>query len=174
MSGNVSTKDDVVSAGAPLPRLARAEALDGRKVALTWRNGDTRTVDLAPVLASRRIFIPLRGDDALFRTLRVSEFGDAIEWEGGLDLSAVWLDRLPDAGFTNAAFRDAMAGLGLSLEGMASALGISRRLVAEYRKDKPIPRHIGLATQFLLLRRTDATSKRRAVDTSSAETGPRP
>jgi hypothetical protein len=100
MSGNASTKGEIVSAGRPLPRLAKAKALEGRKVALTWRSGDTKTVDLTPALASRRIYIRLRNDDALFPTLRVSEFGDAIEWDGDVDLSAVWLDRLPDVGFT--------------------------------------------------------------------------
>ncbi|MFB9952628.1 hypothetical protein ACFFP0_27600 [Rhizobium puerariae] len=38
----------------------------------------------------------------------------------------------------------------MSLEGMASALEISRRLVADYRKDKPIPRHVALATRYLV------------------------
>jgi hypothetical protein len=33
---------------------------------------------------------------------------------------------------------------------MAAALEISRRLVADYRKDKPIPRHIALATRYLI------------------------
>ncbi|GAC1045900.1 hypothetical protein [Rhizobium sp. No.120] len=30
------------------------------------------------------------------------------------------------------------------------ALDISRRLVADYRKDKPIPRHIAFATRYLV------------------------
>jgi hypothetical protein len=152
MNGPVSTKDEIVSVGAPLPRIGSAEPLDGRKVLITWRNGETKTVDLAPALASRRIYMPLRSDDALFQSLHVSEFGDAIEWDGGLDFSASWLERLPSVGFTNADFRAAMSELGLSLEGMAAALEISRRLVAEYRKDKPIPHHIALATQYLAMR----------------------
>jgi hypothetical protein len=126
--------------------------LDGRTVSVTWLDGETKMVDLAPALASRRVYIPLRDDDTLFRTLRVSEFGDAIEWDGGLDFSAVWLESLPALGFSNAQFRAAMSTLGLSLDGMAAALEISRRLVAEYRKDKPVPRHIALATQYLLIR----------------------
>ena len=32
----------------------------------------------------------------------------------------------------------------------ALALDISRRLVADYRKDKPIPRHIAFATRYLV------------------------
>ena len=151
---------DIIAVGDPLPRIASARPLDGRKVAVTWRAGGTRVVDLAPALASRRIYIPLREDDALFSTLRVSEYGDAIEWDGGLDFSAVWLDRLPSVEFDNAAFRKAMDELDMSLDGMAAQLEISRRLVADYRKDKPIPRHIALATRYLVEHR--APSRRSA------------
>lgn len=47
---------------------------------------------------------------------------------------------------------DAMDKLHLTLDGMAARLGIARRLVADYRKDKPIPKHIALATKYLLSR----------------------
>jgi hypothetical protein len=40
--------------------------------------------------------------------------------------------------------------LNLSNEGMAADLEISQSQVAEYKKDKPIPRHIALATRYLL------------------------
>lgn len=142
--------DEIIRVGNPLPRIASAEPVGRRLVRITWRSGEQQTVDLAPVLASRRIYIPLRDNDELFRTLRVSEFGDAIEWDGGIDLSAVWIKRLPPYDFDNQAFRQAMEQLGLSLDGMAAQLEISRRQVADYRKDKPIPRHIALATQYLV------------------------
>lgn len=150
MNGHVSTADDVVVVGESLPRIRSAHRIGGRKVLLTFRSGETRIVDLAPALASRRIYLPLRDDDALFSTLRVSELGDAIEWRNGLDFSAIWLARLPNIEFANADFRDAMDALEMSLDGMAAELGISRRLVAAYRKDKPIPRHIAFATRYLV------------------------
>lgn len=150
MNGTASMNADVVAVGAPLPRIATATPLSGRKVTVVWRDGGTKTVDLAPALNSRRVYIPLRDDDKLFGTLRVSEYGDAIEWDGDLDFSAVWIDHLPSVDFDNAAFREAMSRLGLSLDGMAAQLEISRRLVADYRKDKPIPRYIALATQYLI------------------------
>ncbi|MDC7789809.1 DUF2442 domain-containing protein [Rhodoplanes sp. TEM] len=152
MNGAASTNDEVVRVGPALPRIAAATPLDGRKVAVTWRSGETRIVDLAPALESRRIYIPLRADDALFRTLRVSAHGDAIEWDGGLDVSAIWLDRLPPVAFDNADFRRAMDDLDMTLDGMAAQLEVSRRLVAGYRKDKPIPRHIALAVRYLVER----------------------
>lgn len=139
------------SAGAPLPRIAAATVLDGRLVHVRFASGEEKTVDLAPALASRRIFIPLRENDDLFRRMKISPWADALEWPGpDLEFSAEWLEALPPVTFTNAEFRAAMEALGLSLDGMAAALEISRRLVASYRKDKPIPRHIALATRYLL------------------------
>lgn len=151
MNGTASINDDdIVSAGAPLPRLTNVVALDRRKVRVTFESGASKVVDLAPALASRRVYIPLRDDDALFLALRVSEYRNAIEWDGGLDFSAIWLEALPPVDFDNTQFREAMDELDLSLEGMAAQLEISRRLVADYRKDKPIPRHIALATRYLV------------------------
>ncbi|MFY8106360.1 MAG: DUF2442 domain-containing protein [Elstera sp.] len=142
--------DDIIQVGAPLPRIAEAVPLDGRKLRITWTTGETVTVDIAPVLHSRRLYIPLRQDDALFRSLRISAHGDAIEWSDDLDLSAVWLARLPSITFDNEDFRRAMDVLGMTLDGMAEALEVSRRRVAAWRKDQPIPRHIGLATRYLV------------------------
>jgi hypothetical protein len=151
MRGTASTlDDDIVSKGAPLPRITDAVPLDGRRIRVTFDDGLTKTVDLAPALESRRIFIRLRDDDALFRSFRISEYRNAIEWDDELDFSAVWLERLPPADFGNSEFRAAMEQLGMTLDGMAHALEISRRLVADYRKDKPIPNHIGLATRYLV------------------------
>ncbi|MGH2343107.1 DUF2442 domain-containing protein [Segnochrobactraceae bacterium EtOH-i3] len=154
MSGTASTApdaDDVISVGAPLPDLIEATPLAGRLVYIRFASGVEKTVDLAPALASRRIFIPLREDDALFRKMTISPWADALTWPGpDLEFPADWLEDLPPATFSNTEFRDAMDRLGLSLDGMAAALEISRRLVADYRKDKPIPRHIALATRYLV------------------------
>jgi hypothetical protein len=145
------TDDDIITVGRAIPRIAKAVPLDGRRVEITWRDGGAKVVDLTAALVSRRVFIPLRADDDLFKTLRVSEYGDALEWDGpDLEFPASWLDRLPDADFTNEDFRRAMDSLHLSLDGMAAGLGLSRSLIAEYRKDKPIPRHVALATRYLL------------------------
>lgn len=143
-------RDDIIAVGRPLPRIAHAVPLDGRKVKVIWAEGSVKVVDLGGALASRRIYIPLRDDDDLFRSLRVTDYGDGIAWGDDLDFSAVWLDRLPEADFTNEEFRNAMEILKRSNEGMAADLEISRSQVAEYKKDKPIPRHIALATRYLL------------------------
>lgn len=154
MNGNVSildaADDEIISAGAPLPRLAAAVPLDGRKLRVRFEDGREKTVDLAPALESRRFYKPLREDDALFRSFCISEYRDSIEWSGDLDFSALWLDALPEAEFSNEEFRAAMDRMGMTLDGMAEALEVSRRLIADYRKDKRIPRHIGLATRYLV------------------------
>jgi hypothetical protein len=141
--------EDMIVVGRALPRLLSAAPLTGRNVRLRFDDGSERIIDLSPALASKRIFLPLRTDDALFRTLRVSEYGDSIEWDGGLDFSAIWLDRLPNAAMSNDEFRDIMSDLGMTLDGMALALEISRRQVAHYRDNASIPKHIALATRYL-------------------------
>jgi hypothetical protein len=113
--------DTIISAGSPLPRIARATARDQRKVEIVWADGRQEVVDLMPALASRRIYKPLRENDALFATLRVSEYGDAIEWDGDLDFSAVWIDRLTPVEFGNAEFRDAMDALRPCRRGLGPA-----------------------------------------------------
>jgi hypothetical protein len=135
---------------APLPRIEAAQALDGRTVRVTWRGGGTEDIEVAAALVSRRIFIRLRTDDELFKTLRVNEDGNAIEWEDGTELTAIWLQRLAPSAIANAEFRAAMDELGYTLDGMAARLGLSRRLIADYRRDKPIPETVGLAVRYLI------------------------
>lgn len=149
-NGVASMSDDIISVGTPLPRIAAAKWLGKRVVRVTWKSGDVSVVDLAPALLSRRFYIPLRDDDVLFAKLRVEEYGTAIEWPGDIDFSALWLSKLPSVEFDNEAFREAMDDLGMTLDGMAAALEISRRQVADYRKEKPIPRNVAYATRYLV------------------------
>ncbi len=97
-------------------------ALDGRKLRVTFEDGRTKVVDLTAALESRRIYKRLREDDALFRSFRISDFRNALEWSDDLDFSALWLDALPSVEFSNADFRAAMDELGMTLDGMAAAL----------------------------------------------------
>lgn len=141
---------DDIDTEAPLPRIESASPLDGRKVSVVWQGGGREVVDVTPALASKRIFIRLRTDDEFFRSLRVNEDGNAIEWSDGAELSAIWLERLAPSTIANDEFRRAMDELGFTLDGMAARLGLSRRLIADYRKDKPIPQTVGLAVRYLI------------------------
>lgn len=153
MSGIVSTDDEIVSVGAPLPRIRSARALEGTKVEITWRTGQIEIKDLAPALFNHRAFVRLRDNDAAFSAVSVNEEGNALEWNGGEELSAEWIERLPVASMSNAEFRAAMDEAKMTLEGMAVTLGISRRQIAEYRKDHPIPPYIVYSVRYLLGRR---------------------
>ena len=134
-----------------MPRIDGARALKGRTVEVVWAGSpEAQIVDLSPALKSRRIFVRLRSDDALFASLRVNEDGNALEWDDGSELTALWIERLADTEVSNAEFRRAMDDLGVSLDGMAAELGIARRLVADYRKDKPIPKTVALAVRYLV------------------------
>ena len=82
--------------------------------------------------------------------MRVNEDGNAVEWDDGAELTAIWIERLAPTSLQNEEFRAAMDQLGYSLDGMASRLGLSRRLIASYRKDKPIPETVGLAIRYLI------------------------
>jgi hypothetical protein len=151
MSGAAYVDDDeMIVVGKPLPRISSAVLLQDRTVRITWHAGEREEIDLSPALASHRLFARLRTDDALFRTMRVNEDGTALEWDDGAELSAVWIEELTLGQLDNSGFRKAMSDLHITLDGMAGRLGISRRLVAAYRNDKPIPAHIALATKYLV------------------------
>lgn len=149
MSGDVSMDNEILTKGRPLPRIAAATIIDNRRVRVTWRDGNSVTVDLAPVLNSHRHFIPLRTDEENFATMRVNDEGTALEWDGGIELSAVWIATLPAVGMENGEFRQIMDKLSYSLDGMALQLDVSRRLIAMYRGSTPIPNSIALATRYL-------------------------
>jgi len=79
----------------------------------------------------------------------MEEWGHGLDWPGGLDLGA---DRLYDLGREQAGllspsgFDDWMRGNGLSLTTAATALGMTRRMIAHYRHgSRPIPRTVHLA-----------------------------
>lgn len=57
---------------------------------------------------------------------------------------------------TNEEFREAMSLLEMSLDGMAHRLGLSRRIIASYRKDAALPPAVAMATKQLLNLRREA------------------
>ncbi|NGP17583.1 DUF2442 domain-containing protein [Devosia chinhatensis] len=117
-----------------------------------WADGNRQMIDISPAILGHRHFVRLRNDPNLFAALKVSETSDSLIWPTGEELSADWLEELAPLALDNAEFRDAMDELRFSLDGMAARLGVARRLIAEYRKDKPIPPAIAMATRFLVQR----------------------
>ncbi len=95
MHGNVSIKDDIISVGRPLPRLASVDVVTVHTIRIRFTSGVTRLVDLGPVLRSRAVFKTIHDDEQLFRQVAVNADGNALEWPDGAELSAVWLAELP-------------------------------------------------------------------------------
>lgn len=151
MSGQSSmAESEFIEAGPPLPRIRHARPEADFAVRIEWEDGREEVIDLAPAILSHRHFIGLRDDPQAFRRFRVRDRGDCLIWDGGQELSAEWIEQLAPSSLANSEFRQAMKDLNLSLDGMAARLGIARRLVADYRKDKPIPPAIALATRYLV------------------------
>lgn len=117
---------------------------------IEWDDGSEEEIDVAPAIMSHRAFIGLRSNPELFQSFKVRDRGDSLVWANGVELSADWIKELAPRELDNAEFRQAMSELRLSLDGMAARLGIARRLVADYRKDRPIPKTVALATRYLV------------------------
>jgi hypothetical protein len=147
---SVMRATDIVTIGNPMPLIAGIRHAHEHFVSVTWadglRKGMTENVDLAPVIMQYRIFQPLRVDVELFASVQLSEDGDTLVWdEGRIDMAATTVERLAAESMTNAQFRSFLDRHGLTLDAAGAVLGISRRQVAYYSKDRPIPRLVALA-----------------------------
>jgi hypothetical protein len=133
-------------------RVEAVVPLEGRKVHLFWRSGLDEVIDLKPLLVrfARR---PVSSHERLFRTVKSAPDGRSIVWDDGSEIGLSWLQDLALARMTSQEFCAALAGLGLTIEEAAAHLGVSRRSIAGYRRDREIPRAIAMAVRFLLLRR---------------------
>lgn len=152
--------------GGTLPIVSSVKVGNGPyTVILDWaegsRAGTTDVIDLAPVILTYKVFKPLRDDARLFSTVRVSEYGNAIEWgpDDSLAVSGETLERLAEEVMTPAQFSDFMKRNKLSLDATAAQLGISRRMAAYYAKDKQIPRTVALACKQVELELTASRAK---------------
>ncbi|WP_175654162.1 hypothetical protein [Methylobacterium radiotolerans] len=142
----------LIGQGGALPVLSAVKPGNGPYIVLIdWaegsRAGTTDVIDLAPVILTYKVFKPLRDDARLFSTVRVSEYGDAIQWgeDDTLAVSGETLERLAQEVMTAAQFSEFMKRNKLSLDAAAAQLGISRRMAAYYAKDRQIPRTVALA-----------------------------
>jgi hypothetical protein len=118
---------------------------------LAWDDGYSAQVDLADVIASHPGLKPIRAAKA-FAKAAIARDGWSVEWPGDIDFGSPQLRRWADeqAGETMRAsdFRTWMETHDLTLYGAASALGLSRRMIAYYASgEKPIPKTVLLATE---------------------------
>ena len=138
-----------------LPRIV--SVAPGKKsftLRVRWNTGDDTLVDVSGLINSFRAYAPLRESPGVFRRVRVGEHGTDVVWSDALDMSndTLWRLAQEQSGTTMsaAAFRHWRESQGLTLHGAASALGLSRRMIAYYEKgERPIPRVVALATRAL-------------------------
>jgi Protein of unknown function (DUF2442)/Helix-turn-helix len=122
-------------------------ALEANRLRLAWSDGSKADIDLTTTL-EKRPFAALR-DPEEFVTVKIADWGHALEWRCGADLGAdsLWLETLTATGRGDVRrFLEWRLHNGLSLSEAATALGISRRSVAYYSNgERDIPKAILLA-----------------------------
>jgi DNA-binding transcriptional regulator YiaG len=142
----------------PKKTLPRIVAVTADKNPLTlrirWDGDEESNVDVSGLIATFRVYEPLRRSPKLFRQVRLGEHGTDIVWTDDIDMAADTLWRLAQeqAGVTMSsdAFKQWREPKAYTLDSAARALGLSRRMVAYYEQgEKPIPRIVALATRAL-------------------------
>jgi Protein of unknown function (DUF2442) len=118
---------------------------------ITWDNGGESLVDVSGLIATFRLYAPLRDNLALFGQVQVGEYGTDILWTDEIDMSAdtLWRLSLEQSGVTMSGkdFHRWRVRKNYTLDEAAQALGLSRRMVAYYdHGERPIPRTVALAT----------------------------
>jgi hypothetical protein len=146
----MSADADTIIIGDPMPRIASIRHVHAHVVSVTWaegpRAGITDEVDLAPVIKLHRTFLPLRDNLPLFAAIQLADDGNVLTWDGGrIDMAATTVERLAQESMTNAEFSRFLDRHRLTLDAAGAVLGLSRRQVAYYAKDRPIPRLVALA-----------------------------
>jgi DNA-binding transcriptional regulator YiaG len=138
-----------------LPRIVAVTA-DKKPLSLLirWDMGGESQIDVTGLIATFRVYEPLRRSPKLFAQARVGEYGADVVWSDEIDMSADTLWRLGQeqtgATMSADAFKHWRERKAYTLDTAARALGLSRRMVAYYEQGaKPIPRVVALATRGL-------------------------
>ncbi len=71
-----------------LYRIASAAAQPNHKVVITWSDGVTASVDLAPVIATGPVFAAMRDGAWFAANMRVAPDRLGLEWPNDVDFSA--------------------------------------------------------------------------------------
>lgn len=129
-------------------RLVSVIALPEMTAQVAYSDGRSFKVSFA-ALANRLQAFAVLEDVTEFATAAVADFGWSLEWACGatLDSDRVLELALEQAGMVeNVNFRHWQDRHHLSLATAASALGMTRRTISQYRTgNRPVPRYIALA-----------------------------
>lgn len=170
-------QDQVINIGDPMPRLSSVAHHGAYEIVVGWTAGTPREhnadlVDLAPIILTHKFYKPLRDNPDLLKTVHLVEDGSAIAWgdDEAIDMAATSIERLAEEQMSSADFRDWLERHKLTYDAAAAQLGISRRLVAYYADQRPVPRYIGLACAYLD-REVEPKPSREELVASTAATG---
>jgi Protein of unknown function (DUF2442)/Helix-turn-helix len=119
-------------------------------LAIEWDDGKCSRIDLSAMIATHKALAPL-ADQKQFSDVKVSADSWSLEWPCGIDFGTTQLRRWADVqageAMPSADFREWMEANGLTLDGAAKALGLSRRTIAYYLSgEQPVPKTVMLAT----------------------------
>ena len=165
----MSETDEFIQVGNLLPTLAHVESANGPfRLLVRWATGrrlGEEVIDVAPQIFAFKIYKPLRDNPALFVKASVSEGGTAIVWpeNADLEISADALEEMAEDTMTCARFSQFLRDMKLTFDAAAAQLGISRRAVAYYAKEREVPRYISLACEALRERAAQQRSDRNVV-----------
>ncbi len=125
-----------------IPRIGRVRPgeADGT-LAIDWKGGGHDTIDFAGLIASDPLFAPL-ADAPLFAKAEVIDWGAAIGWGDGIELSGTTLARMADAQrpMTDAEFAAFQHEKGISNRETADLIGRSLSIIKDYKAGRqPIP-----------------------------------
>lgn len=130
--------------------LTRVTPTSRASLELEYADGASFDVCLVDLISSSDWMSPLK-EESLFKTARLGEFGDTVEWPGHDDLELA-ADNLRAWGVEQAGQVSHefiwrwMYEHDLSLDAAAAALGMSRGMLAYCRSGaKPVPRTVALA-----------------------------
>ncbi len=127
-------------------------ALIGEKrLEIAWDDGHVAPVDFSDAISAHKGLAPLKKKGEFARVTGSAD-GWSIEWPSGVDFGAQqlrrWADEQAGEAMRVADFRAWMDEHSLTQEGAATALGLSRRMIAYYLSgEKVIPKTVMLATE---------------------------
>lgn len=132
-------------------KITSVAVIGDKRLEIAWDDGHEASVDLGEVIVAHKALAPLKKKGEFARVV-VSADGWSIEWPSGVDFGAQqvrrWADEQAGEVMRVADFRAWMDEYGLTQEGAAIALGLSRRMIAYYLSgEKPIPKTVMLATE---------------------------
>jgi hypothetical protein len=117
--------------GAGSSSLKSVHAEQGRSITVVWKNGAETTLDLGDHIKSYAIFKPLQKGDALFKKVRLGEWGWSVHWSDDMEIPSdlLWQLALEQGSAWLRTWRDAHK---MTQAEAAKALGVSARMWRYY------------------------------------------